>query len=267
MSTIDDVAAPREATRTGAWKAVLLASFVTFTMLPITPAAWSGHMKVVVAVLGAAAVLTRQPAAMHLGLYCALGTACGWFFGRWIIWPFPFAIALCIYAGVVLASPPLRKTFDWPRRGELGGKQWLLIGACVALSSGALLGWFLLFRPDVSDLTSMVPAGTPVWMLIAGAVGFSLINAAVEEAIWRGVLLSGLEKVMSVAPAVLLQGVSFGIAHINGFPRGWVGVGLATVYGVMMGIVRVHARGMRAPYIAHVFADLTIMAILVTLAF
>jgi hypothetical protein len=39
-------------------------------------------------------------------------------------------------------------------------------------------------------------------------------------------------------------------------------VGLASIYGLMMGIVRRQARGMLGPWMAHVMADVTIGAIL-----
>jgi hypothetical protein len=113
----------------------------------------------------------------------------------------------------------------------------------------------------------MIPAGTAPWLIALGAVGFSMCNAAVEESVWRGVLLQGLQSVGPRGAAVILQAISFGVAHIHGFPRGAVGVVLAAVYGVMMGVIRLRSEGMLAPWIAHVFADLTIIAILAKLAF
>jgi len=39
------------------------------------------------------------------------------------------------------------------------------------------------------------------------------------------------------------------------------GVPLATAYGVMMGALRLRSKGLLAPWVAHVAADLTIVAI------
>lgn len=60
-----------------------------------------------------------------------------------------------------------------------------------------------------------------------------MVNAAVEEGAYRGVILHALDS--SLGPgfaALLLQALAFGAIHIRGFPRGWVGVGLACIYGL-----------------------------------
>lgn len=94
-----------------------------------------------------------------------------------------------------------------------------------------------------------------------------MVNAAVEEGAYRGVLLHALDS--SIGPgiwALLLQAVAFGTIHIGGFPRGWIGVGLACIYGLFMGVIRRRAGGMFAPWIAHVFTDIVIAGILLLLA-
>ncbi|MCP5113866.1 MAG: CPBP family intramembrane metalloprotease, partial [bacterium] len=52
----------------------------------------------------------------------------------------------------------------------------------------------------------------------------------------------------------------------HGFPRGGIGVGLATVYGLILGLVWNRSRGMLAPWVAHVLADSTIVGILLFVA-
>ena len=79
----------------------------------------------------------------------------------------------------------------------------------------------------------------PVGLLIAGGLIFSMANAAVEEGAYRGVILHALDR--SLGPgfaALLLQALAFGAIHIRGFPRGWLGVGLACIYGLLMGVIR-----------------------------
>jgi membrane protease YdiL (CAAX protease family) len=63
---------------------------------------------------------------------------------------------------------------------------------------------------------------------------------------------------------LVLQAVAFGALHVTGFPRGWVGVALATIYGLMMGAVRRRSGGMLAPWIAHVLTDVVIVGIILT---
>jgi hypothetical protein len=95
---------------------------------------------------------------------------------------------------------------------------------------------------------------------------FAMLNAAVEEAAYRGVFLHALDR--SLGPgfaALLLQALAFGAIHIRGFPRGWPGVGLACIFGLLMGVIRRRAGGMFAPWIAHVFTDVVIAGIVLLL--
>ena len=45
-----------------------------------------------------------------------------------------------------------------------------------------------------------------------------------------------------------------------------LGIGLACIYGLLMGVIRRRAGGMFAPWIAHVFTDVVIAGIVVFLA-
>ena len=251
----------------GAATPVLLGSFAVFTAMPLLRgSAWYAALAALV-VLALVSVWTRRAEVIQVSILAALAPAGSWLLPAWVIWPFPYALALLALGALLWARPELRRSVHWLRRGRLGRDEVLLIAGATLASSTALVGWFLLLRPDLSDLSRMIPAGTPTWLIVLGAVGFSMCNAAVEETVWRGVLLEGLQSIAPASVAVALQALSFGIAHIHGFPRGAIGIGLAAIYGLMMGIIRVRAGGMLAPWIAHVFADLTIIAILATLAF
>ena len=65
--------------------------------------------------------------------------------------------------------------------------------------------------------------------------------------------------------AIAIQALSFGIAHYGGFPRGALGVAMATSYGLMMGIIRHQSGGLLAPFLSHICADLVIFALVLTL--
>ena len=47
------------------------------------------------------------------------------------------------------------------------------------------------------------------------AILFALINASLEEVIWRGVMLSNLKRSVSTLYAVLITSVGFGLIHIS----------------------------------------------------
>src|SRR5262245_25111137 len=50
------------------------------------------------------------------------------------------------------------------------------------------------------------------------------------------------------------------------FPCRWLGVGLACIFGLFMGVIRRRAGGMFAPWIAHTFTDVVIAGIVLLLA-
>jgi hypothetical protein len=94
-----------------------------------------------------------------------------------------------------------------------------------------------------------------------------MLNAALEEAAYRGVFLHALDTSLGPGfPALLLQALAFGAIHLRGFPGGWLGVGLACIFGLFMGLIRRRAGGMFAPWIAHVFTDVVIAGIVLLLA-
>ena len=177
------------------------------------------------------------------------------------------AVGLLGYAGVVRGVPWLRGTATWARWGSFDRDVRLLSAAACLLAAVALLSWCLLLHPNVADIVKAFVPDLPVGLLIVGGLIFSMVNAAVEEGAYRGVILHALDT--SLEPgfaALLLQALAFGAVHIGGFPRGWLGVGLACIYGLFMGFIRRRAGGMFAPWIAHVFTDVVIAGIVVLLA-
>jgi len=128
-------------------------------------------------------------------------------------------------------------------------------------------------RPRRARCTARHLRGTlfpnlPIPVLAVGVVLFSVVNAALEEFVYRGVILHALDTALKHRTlAVLLQAIVFGIVHIHGFPRGVFGAVLATLYGIMMAIVRRLSGGLMAPWLAHIFADVTIGAILLVSLF
>jgi len=186
---------------------------------------------------------------------------------RCALFPVVLGLGLLCYAGIVRGVPWLRGTATWVRWGAFDVTVRLLCAAAWLLAAGALLSWYLLLQPNVADIVKAFVPDLPLGVLIIGGVLFSMFNAAVEEGAYRGVILHALDRSLgSGGAALLLQAVAFGAIHIGGFPRGWIGVGLACIYGLFMGVIRRRAGGMFAPWIAHVFTDVVIAAILILLA-
>jgi len=180
-------------------------------------------------------------------------------------WPLPLLVALGAWVLLVRRAPEGLALARWFPRGRPDRVTWGLTAAFVIIASVALVTWFRLVRPDVEDLRARIPQ-LPVVALLAVGLGFSVANAVAEELVYRGILFGALERAWGARLALVIQALAFGLAHLHGFPRGWIGVALATVYGLMTGILRVRSRGLLAPLAAHVAADATIFGILVTIA-
>jgi membrane protease YdiL (CAAX protease family) len=211
-----------------------------------------------------AASRMREPAPLHVAVLCALAALASVTRG-FGIHPFPLLGALCAYGLIVLGTERLRQGVAWTHSG-LWGPGTLRLSLLTALLP--LVGmplWRLLAGPDVDQAVDYI-AAIPVWILPAVGVFFALVNALVEEITFRGVLLDALWSAVGLRAALVLQAVAFGLVHIDGLPNGPWGAGLAGCYGLLLGLIRVRARGMVAPCVAHVLADLVIFGWLVAWA-
>lgn len=225
---------------------------------------WSAIEPCAIAAAIVAGAALRAHRSLHLALsLAALRLAIA---GLPFTWPFNLALGLIAYAGLAFAIGPLRPGLDWLRRGRLDLRERRLIVAFVLVACAALCGWVVLFDPDLSQLAAQLPDWPLPLLALAGLI-FALVNAAAEEALFRGIMYRSIEATTgSAGAAVLLQAVCFGAMHMHGFPNGWVGVGLAVIFGVMTGALRALSGGLLAPFIAHVFADLTIFTLLAVAA-
>ena len=144
----------------------------------------------------------------------------------------------------------------------------MALGAAFAAVSGvALLAWYASARPDLADLVRSFIPDWPLWLLVPAALLFSVVNAAVEEAAYRGVVFGALEGTrITPGAALILQAAAFAALHFRaGFPRGAVGVGLTFVYGLVLGELRRRAGGLVVPFITHLLTDLVIVTIVLVL--
>jgi hypothetical protein len=177
-----------------------------------------------------------------------------------------FGAAILLYLLAIRHVPRLQGAQAWLRWGRFGRT---VAAPCVALASGAGVGlvlWHVLAKPDLHDLFDRFVPKVGLPALILGGLLFSMVNAAVEEIAYRGILFDALRDVgLPIALAIGLQAAAFGTIHIAGFPRGWSGVGLATAYGAVLGAIRLRAGGMLAPWVAHVLTDLVIVSIVLAL--
>jgi membrane protease YdiL (CAAX protease family) len=224
----------------------------------------------VIAAAGAIALLTavgwlrRWVLVPPLGVFC-----CGCIALALLGWPSQLwlALGLATYAAVAWFGRGQRRAFDWFTAGTITREVVLAAAASILLSAVAVIIWFLTVRPDINDL---IETFVPDWhwaLLIAGGLLFSMLNAAVEEMAYRGVLMDALDQSVGAGMLSLLgQAAAFGVFHIIGFPRGWIGVGLAFIFGVMMGLIRRLSGGLLAAWAAHVCTDVVIVSIVLFFA-
>jgi uncharacterized protein len=179
-------------------------------------------------------------------------------------WPFAILGPLVIYGAVAVAVRPLRHTIGWIGRGIFDSKVTTLIIVTVLVSSLSLVAWVVWMKPDIQQHLAHMP-DLPLWGYPFAGLGFALLNAAMEEFVFRGIFMEAIDR--AVGPgygSVWIQAVPFATLHYwGGFPNGICGCVMVFIYGVMLGAIRRISRGMLAPMAAHLAADMTIFSILV----
>lgn len=241
---------------------IIVISLLVFSAALVSPGE-SGWTAGCCTVLAVAAVFAGSLQALHLSLFVTAATAAP-LVGPFVrIWPLPLLIPLLVYFSVVLPVPRLRRSLRWLRPGRMGKDILLLVGATAVFSGAALYLWYAALRPDLSRHLGFLPA-VPAWTYLLLGPGFAVLNAALEEAAVRGIVMDATDSAFGPgAGSLLMQAGLFGAMHyLQGFPRGSWGLMMTFLYGIMLGHIRRRSRGMLAPWLAHVCADLVIFAIL-----
>lgn len=177
-----------------------------------------------------------------------------------LVWPVPIAGPLVLYALIVACVGPLRRTCSWLKPGRASTGAIFLTALIAAVSSGVLIAYDIIFQPDLAHLDRYAPLDFAGNLLVSGVL-FSIGNAFLEEAVFRGILFQALEARMSWVITVLLTSILFGLGHAGGYPPGALGACLAGVYGLALGLLRHVSGGLLLPVAAHAVADATIFAL------
>lgn len=241
---------------------VIIACALLLSLLSFLPSA-GPWIAVLAMPLLTAAALTREVQAFLCAFFLALLALFPVLHPALRTWPLHLLLPLALYLAVTLVVPGLRRSILWLRPGRLGTEIVILILVIAAVSGGALFAWHRQLKPDLSLHLGYMPALSR-WSIPLAAIVFAAANAALEEFVFRGVVMQALDS--AFGPGVLsivVQAWLFGAMHFwEGFPNGWWGLAMTFVYGVMLGYLRRRSQGMLAPWLAHVCADLVIFAIL-----
>lgn len=220
-----------------------------------------GHVAIgIAAFVVVVALFAARAASRPVRALAAFGACLAVVAAAALIWQLSMLLAIASYAALARVFPRIRPPAEVYARGRV---PWLSTAVVGGITPGALLSWVTLLSPDLRDITGSELMRVSLPLLIAGGVVFALINAVLEETIWRGMIQSNLLPLWGVPATVVLQALSFGAQHAYGFPRGLVGVALAASWAVLLGVLRLRARGLLAPVLAHVVADATIAVIVI----
>jgi membrane protease YdiL (CAAX protease family) len=187
-----------------------------------------------------------------------------YFGGVWAIWPFQFLLPV-ILAVLFMTGFQVFRTPQPALTIGYFDKPIALAAAVIGLLAVAvLLAWQSLIDPQLFHrLPSRGSAPLLYSVLFAG--GFAFINALVEEAYFRGILQSALQASSeAIHVPVLLQALFFGLVHFGteSVPNGYSGALLTFIFALVLGYMRVVTRGLAAPILAHIIADLGVYLVL-----
>src|SRR5262249_59364283 len=95
-----------------------------------------------------------------------------------------------------------------------------------AATMAVLVGYHAWARPDVTELAGRLPVAAFGNLVLAG-IFFSVLNATLEELVFRGVLWGAIAQEWNNWVALVVTSIFFGVSHLHGYPPGTVGVLLA----------------------------------------
>ncbi len=198
--------------------------------------------------------------AMHGMLFVAC-LAASMAFSSGLVWPWYLALPLFAYYAIVWVTPPLRRTIPRLALGQMHGGPLAFAALVIVVIAGVLVAFHAIVRPDVQLLVGKLPVAGFGQIALAG-ICFSVLNAVLEELLFRGVLWDVVAAEWNPWVALGVTSVIFGVGHLQGYPPGALGAGIAGLYGVVLGGLRWRTGGLGLAILCHIGADATIFWIL-----
>ena len=177
----------------------------------------------------------------------------------------PIIYFLLPWLGAIIVSRVFHVPFPLFPLGEWKSwsvATWWKIVVIIVASFGALFYWHRYYYDPISSEGIIHILRPYPSSIIFGVIlpSFAFLNAAFEEWLYRSVILQTLLcTCKKIWLAIILQGLWFGAAHyLYGFPNGWIGFAMASVYGIALGVVAWETKGTFVSFCIHIFADVTI---------
>lgn len=245
---------------------IVLSVVAVLSLMLVAPGPGSKWGLAALAGLLLAAVIRGALYAVHVALFTLLWFLLLTFIPLLRIWPLSILGPLVIYGAVAGTAPRLRQSVGWLHGGSLSPVVLKLIIITIFISSLALVAWVILIKPAINHYLVLVPE-LPFWAYPFAGIGFAIFNAAMEESVFRGIVMEALDSALGAGYwSVGVQAIPFAALHyMAGFPNGVPGFIMVLIYGIMLGVIRRLSKGMLAPLVAHVGADITIFSILATI--
>ncbi|HEV3143987.1 MAG TPA: type II CAAX endopeptidase family protein [Gemmataceae bacterium] len=180
-----------------------------------------------------------------------------------LVWPLHLLLPLLAYAIIVLAVPALRSSAPRLSAGRMNGLPLAAAAALCVATGGTLIAFHFWARPDVSGLNIRLPVSGLASLIVVGLC-FSMLNALVEELIFRGIVWEGVATEWNATMALVVSAILFGVAHLHGYPSGPIGAVLAGLFGLALGLLRWWTGGLGLAVICHVVADATILGLILS---
>jgi len=177
-------------------------------------------------------------------------------------WPWVWLAPFLAYFLLIVCVPRFRRSMGWLRAGRLSRASIAVTIAVMALTVLALVLFHATAQPDVGGFRAAIPFDALGGVITAGVV-FTILNATLEELVFRGVLFDALRSQWGAWVTLAATALLFGLGHLRGYPSGVVGACLAALFGFAMGVLRLWTGGVALPIVAHMAADATIYCILV----
>ncbi len=192
-------------------------------------------------------------------------------------WPVLVYVALL---GVLGYGPSL--AWCWYVRRRWGGGTWAGVGwkfrwsdlgwgplaylAAIGTQIAVAMMVLLLDIPLSSNVEDVTDLDVDRAYVVATVITAVIAAPIVEEIVFRGVVMRGFLSRMKAVFAIALQGVLFGVAHVDPV-RGWGNIGLALVLsgvGVALGTAAYLVRRIGLTVIAHAIFNGVVMIIVLS---
>jgi len=177
-------------------------------------------------------------------------------------WPWIWIAPLAGYFLMPIFAPRMRGSMTWLRVGKVSGASIGATLGIMAVTSLALVAFNAIAKPGLGVYRSALPFERLGGVITTGVV-FTIVNATLEELVFRGVLFDAIRSQWNGWVTLVATPVLFGLGHLHGYPPGLWGAGLAVAFGFAVGLLRVWTGGLALPIVAHMGADATIYWLLV----